>query len=99
MKNKHTQEPWRYSKEHHQVTTSKVGVVEGSKQICQVASFCKTDEEIEANGILLAAAPKLLEKSQFVIDAWEDYIQTGHKGTVQMFIDSLKIEIKKARGE
>ena len=58
---KGTKKPWRTSKDFREVTTSKIGVLEGSKKICTMASYCKTDDEVEANGKLIAAAPDLLE--------------------------------------
>jgi hypothetical protein len=59
MKNK-----WRYSEEYQEVTTSKVGLIEGSKSICAISTFDKTEDEIKSNGKLISAAPEMLEALQ-----------------------------------
>lgn len=58
----HTPAPWRFSTSGgFQVTTSQVGVLEGSKEICKISEFDKEIRAIHANGHLIAAAPDLLE--------------------------------------
>lgn len=52
---------WRVASDVTQVTTSKKGILEGSKKICHMATFCKTEEEVKANAELIAKAPELLE--------------------------------------
>ena len=37
---KGTKKPWRTSKDFREVTTSKIGILEGSKKICTMASYC-----------------------------------------------------------
>ena len=62
---------WRYSKEYHEVTTSRVGIIEGSKEICSLATFDKSKEEVEANGLAIAAVPDMvafLENVTFLDD-------------------------------
>lgn len=61
MEFKGTNKNWRTSKDFREVTTSKIGVLEGSKKICTMSSFCKTDDEVESNAKLIAAAPKMFE--------------------------------------
>ena len=91
---KGTKKPWRTSKDFREVTTSKIGVLEGSKKICTMASYCKTDDEVEANAKLIAAAPDLL-------NACLKVIKGGYGcGPSVEYMDSLKKEcelaIKKA---
>ena len=91
---KGTKKLWRTSKDFREVTTSKIGVLEGSKKICTMASYCKTDDEVEANAKLIAAAPDLL-------NACLKVIKGGYGcGPSVEYMDSLKKEcelaIKKA---
>ena len=91
---KGTKKPWRTSKDFREVTTSKIGILEGSKKICTMASYCKTDDEVEANAKLIAAAPDLL-------NACLKVIKGGYGcGPSVEYMDSLKkeceIAIKKA---
>jgi len=57
----YTKGNWRYSSEYSEVTTSKIGIIEGSKSICAISIFDKSKEEIETNGKLISAAPKMFE--------------------------------------
>ena len=43
----YTKGNWRYSSEYLEVTTSKIGIIEGSKSICAISNFDKSKEEIE----------------------------------------------------
>lgn len=52
---------WRYSKEYEEVTTSRVGIIEGSKRICNVGNNLKPQGEVFANGKAIAAIPYMLE--------------------------------------
>jgi hypothetical protein len=56
-----TENKWRYSQEYQEVTTSKDGIIEGSKSICAISTFDKSKEEIESNGKLISAAPEMFE--------------------------------------
>lgn len=73
-----TNKPWRTSKDFREVTTSKIGVLEGSKKICTMASYCKTDDEVKANAKLIAAAPDLLEALQDILPFTEEFINNNH---------------------
>lgn len=57
---KGTTEEWRYSSEFMQVTTSRVGVIEGSKRVCNVANSLIPDDVVHANGTLIAGVQDLL---------------------------------------
>ena len=47
---KHTKEPWRYCTEHDEITTSPIGIVEGSKSICRhLLNQFKPESECVAN--------------------------------------------------
>lgn len=58
---KGTKEDWRFSKEHLEITTSKPGILEGSKRVCTISYFRKESEEVQANGNLIAAAPLMYQ--------------------------------------
>ena len=68
----YTKEKWRYSEEYQEVTTSKIGIIEGSKSICAVCTFSKVTEEIQANGRLISASPELLEACTLMLQAFKD---------------------------
>jgi hypothetical protein len=57
----YTKGNWRYSKEHSEITTSKVGIVEGSKSVATLNYFNKEQSEIDANGKLISYAPEMYE--------------------------------------
>ena len=71
---KHTPGPWRFSDTMGgaQVTTSRIGILEGSKRICTISDFDKEVRVIHANGKLIAAAPDLLEACQRFMDLFSD---------------------------
>lgn len=57
---------WRFSVEHSCITTSRVGLVEGSKEVCSLNTN-KPDDELLGNGMLLAAAPAMLTALKIVV--------------------------------
>jgi len=48
------------------------------------------------NTKLIAAAPELLEKLQYMVDAWEDVRISGRKDIMETFTEYAKEVIKKA---
>lgn len=60
MEFKGTPGQWRYSTQFQEITTSPVGVIEGSKCIARLSD--KPQEETLCNGKLIANAPALLKK-------------------------------------
>jgi hypothetical protein len=58
---KWTKGNWRVADDFSEVTTSPVGVLEGSKCICKISFFDKTTKEVQANARLIATAPEMLE--------------------------------------
>lgn len=58
---KGTNEDWRLTNDFSEVTTSRVGILEGSKSICAINQYGKPREEIEANAKIIASAPELFE--------------------------------------
>jgi len=56
---------WRYSEEHEEVTTSKPGIAEGSKRVCDVSNNGKTEAEVSAIGHLIAATREMMEALEF----------------------------------
>jgi len=99
METKFSDGDWRYSKEHKCVTTSRFGIVEGSKEICKVNSY---KPKHEYNGILLATSPELVHK----LDATNKYLKSlidnkcikgvGTIQTVRSMIRSNNLAISKA---
>lgn len=57
----YTPGPWRYATDGSQVTTSALGILEGSKRICFLSTPYKDQDEINANGILIEAAPDMID--------------------------------------
>lgn len=55
----HSKDNWRFSIEHSCITTSRVGLVEGSKEICSLNTN-KPEDELLSNGMLIAAASDML---------------------------------------
>jgi hypothetical protein len=52
---------WRYSKEHSCVTTSRPGIVEDSKIICDIPLCRRGLKDADEQGLLIAAAPELFQ--------------------------------------
>ena len=70
MEFKGTKGKWRHSKMYDLVTTSKEGIVEGSKTICDInkdVSFDYSGKEALANTQLIVAAPELLKACKELI--------------------------------
>ena len=66
-----TKGEWRYSFDFQEVTTSPLGIIEGSKMVAKVGSAIKPQEQIEADGALIARCnPAVMAK---VLDALELY--------------------------
>jgi hypothetical protein len=80
---------WRYSEEFDEVTTSRRGIIEGSKRVCLVGNTLKDNSENRANGRAIAAVP-------FMLKALRDvrlYLgKTGEVGRDQA-INSVKIAL------
>ncbi len=70
---KHTKGIWRYSEVFKHITTSKKGIIKGSKGICDIVSFNKSDDEIRANAKLIAAAPELLKALSKIYKSWDNW--------------------------
>ena len=73
MKSKHTQGEWRVGDNYREVTTSRPGILEGSKTVAKISQFSKSEDTIIANAKLIAAAPELLEACQEamrIVDLW-----------------------------
>ena len=64
MEFKGTKGKRRYSNEYECITTSRIGIVEGSKTICHIKqnpSFDFSGNEAKANALLISKAPQMLE--------------------------------------
>jgi hypothetical protein len=68
MKTEYTKGEWRFSKDWNEITISPKGIIVGSQTICKLESFGKTEEELKANGNLIAAAPELLAALNELLD-------------------------------
>lgn len=88
---KHTKGPWRYSKEYCEVTTSKPGIIEGSKSICSCYNSLKPPEEVIANALLIAAAPDLLAACEAVTELQKKY--HGNATDTHIYLDDLCREV------
>jgi hypothetical protein len=93
---KGTTAKWRVGNDFHEITTSRIGILEGSKEICKINFFGKGSIEASANAKLIAAAPEMLQALQSIIEYWDN----PQKGSLNDHIEhSLKIAelvIKKA---
>jgi phosphosulfolactate phosphohydrolase-like enzyme len=58
--------------------------------------YGKTKEECYANAKLFATSQELLEKLQYMVDAWEDVRISGRKDIMETFTEYAKEAIKKA---
>ena len=75
MEFKGTKGDWRYSLQHDCITTSKKGIIEGSKIICLVKPFTSFDysgKEAQFNGLLISKAPEMLEMLKEIANQIED---------------------------
>lgn len=81
---KHSKGIWRVAEGFSEVTTSRPGILEGSKRICIVSDFGKTAEERIANAKLIAAAPALLK---YAIDVME-ILERGGGSIVPHLLDT-----------
>ena len=99
---KYTEGEWRYSPLFGEVTTSPLGIIEGSKSICRNIRYVhKRNDESDANGYLIAAAKELLEACKSMADAWECYLRNPDNigVDIEAEIDNARMAIAKAKGE
>jgi hypothetical protein len=71
---KGTKGDWRHSHEFDCITTSRPGIIEGSKTICNLnmsPSFDYSGQEARANAKLISKAPEMLQMIQILVDAIE----------------------------
>lgn len=88
-----TEGNWRYSTAFKTVTTSRPGILEGSKCICDLninVSFGENEGEVDANGHLISAAPKLLK-------ALEMFLEAAEKNYPVLFASGLEAKYVLAR--
>jgi hypothetical protein len=74
-----TEGNWRFSTAFKTVTTSRPGILEGSKCICDLNTNVSHDEnqgEVDANGHLISAAPKLLKTLEMFLEEAETQYPT-----------------------
>lgn len=85
-----TKEEWRLSTSYSfEVTTSKIGLLESSKSICDVSTHLKPTKESHANALLISKAPEMLEMLKYFVDN----NMLSHKG------DELAIKLIKEATE
>lgn len=76
-----------YSKEHSEITTSRVGIVEDSKSIATLNYFNKEQSEIDANGKLIAFAPEMFEILSKIND---NNFTTKDLGKIKEIVNNIK---------
>ena len=67
-----TKDKWRVSSDFTQITTSKKGILEGSKKICEMSDFSKRPEETKANALLISKSPEMLDMLKDILEAQEN---------------------------
>jgi len=98
---KHSPGPWEVRPEHNEV----VGIDSGNCKVLRAVVYGSTEEEIEANTRLIAAAPELLEIAAEALNWWHaddsnfdkrepEFIRLAHKSEI-----AREAAIAKARGE
>jgi hypothetical protein len=96
----HTPGPWRYSEGFCTITTSRRGILEGSKEIATVSEFDKSPETVRANGLVMTAAPDLLAAAEAANDLICDICKELDKTPdLLLTVQQLRAAIAKARGE
>jgi hypothetical protein len=90
---KGTNEEWRLTNDFSEVTSSRVGILEGSKSICAINQYGKPREEIEANAKVIVQAKTLLEALNEMVRMYEE-VQPA--GGWQGVYESAKYAINKA---
>ena len=102
---KHTKGPWRYEQRGTQIWGRSVGgcqMIENDHLIADVRGwghiqYLTNGEEIQdANGLLIAAAPDLLESAKLLIDSY-DICRKDR--TPDVIFERLRAAIAKATGE
>lgn len=100
---KFTKEHWRYSESTGHVTTSRIGIVEGSRKICIIDNPHKSEEENNANGHLIAAAPEMYAALEKIIEmnrqAAQDQYGDIEKAETWDCVKVARETLAKARGE
>lgn len=92
---KHTKGDWTTREGHPSIVASPDGGTVAVVNRYNVSGELKPDEEVEANGILLAAAPKLLEACEHALELLEEWSSCPNP-----FIENeLRPAIAKAKGE
>lgn len=75
---KGTNEDWRLTNDFSEVTTSRKGILEGSKSICAINQYGRPREEIEANAKVIVQAKNLLEALIDILPFAEEFINKNH---------------------
>lgn len=78
---------WRYSEQFMEVTTSKPGILEGSKRVCDVANPLKPQKEVEENGKTIAMVPDMIRALR---DANVYFKTRGKEVSRQQAIDKIE---------
>jgi len=80
---KGTNEDWRLTNDFSEVTTSRVGILEGSKSICAINQYGKPREEIEANAKVIVQAKNLLQALIDILPFAEEFINSNHPAHIK----------------
>lgn len=67
-----TKDQWRVSRDGTRITTSRPGILEGSKTVADFSEFSKTRAESVANAVVCCEAPEMLRALSEVQEAMDD---------------------------
>jgi hypothetical protein len=81
MKDKHTPGPWIYD----------MGFVVAQEPVGDV--YLATAEESAANGVLMAAAPELLQAARWAVEDWDENVAKGRDRISVEMIEHLRAAI------
>jgi hypothetical protein len=71
-KPKHTEGDWQVSKESSTIITNEHGLIIGSASGCPDSGYFPSNETAVANAVLMAAAPRLLEALEALVEYADD---------------------------
>lgn len=80
---------WRVSSDGREVTTAPVGILDPKATVCRLEASSKAQEEVKANGKVLAAAPRMLRLLEALQEVWE---ATGRRADEAERMEALKAE-------
>ena len=92
-----SQGEWRFSENGEEVTTSRRGILEGSKKVCELGTFDKSRAEIKANGRAISAVPEMMAALRQIVTAADDNLKDTNL-VMGIDWDAARKALKKAGG-